>query len=151
MTGDGDKSTNSEALRLIAEVLSRHRVFGPGHLKPSPENPRELRVGLDESRFRGADEVYIEVQWYTDGDYNFHYQEIRSEKEYRCRWDKHAEYSAERLPEGVEVGESFRYFHPPPDASYKPRVRDWKDDHVRDLICHIRLWIQDRIEELWDE
>ena len=130
---DRRKRINEEALRLINRILSRHEIFRPGFLKPSSENPRELRVELDESRFEGAEEVYIDVQWYTDGDYNFH-----------------PEYAEERLPEGIQPDESFRHFHPPPDANYEPSVGHWKDDHVRDVIDHIRVWIDDRIRELWD-
>ncbi len=148
---EDDRRINKHALEVVGEILSDYEVFRSSHLYPDTGNPERLRIELDESRFKSAQEVFLEVRWYTDGDYNFHYQENRGGEKYRCRWDKHPEYRERALPREVDPGESFRHFHRPPDATYEPRVRGWRDDHVRDLIDHIRVWIDDRMEELWED
>ena len=60
----------------------------------------------------------LEIQWYTNGDYNLHYLEThRSEKEWQCRWDRHSNPHTTRT-----------HFHPPPEVRSNDAVPDSPSD-----------------------
>ena len=113
---DGDRSSGT----LTQVTVS----FDPGQY---PEQVRAAR---------------LEIQWYTNGDYNLHYIEThRSEREWQCRWDRHPNPHTTRT-----------HFHPPPTARSNDAVPDSPSDrHPSAMFARTLANVRARIEDLWDE
>lgn len=84
----------------------------------------------------------LEIQWYTNGDYNLHYIEThRSEEEWQCRWDRHPNPHTTRM-----------HFHPPPTARSNDAVPDSPSDrHPSAMFARTLANVRERIEDLWEE
>nr|WP_255192443.1 hypothetical protein [Natronobeatus ordinarius] len=82
----------------------------------------------------------LEIRWYRNDDFNFHYQEECRDGVWKCRWDRHPNEHNSR-----------DHFHPPPDAS-RTDAEDaqWPDDH-RDVCRLVLARVEERIETLWEE
>jgi hypothetical protein len=98
---------------------------------------------LDLDRYpQQIQEARLEIQWYTNGDYNFHYVETKdSGNIWQCRWDRHPNPHTQRM-----------HFHPPPAARSKAAVPDSPvDHHPSALFTRTLANIRQRIESLWEQ
>jgi hypothetical protein len=99
-----------------------------------------LRIELSGAYYPGEVSTRIEIRWYRNGDFSFHYQEERRDSTWGCRWDRHP-----------SAHNSRDHFHPPPAAS-RTGAEDaqWPDDH-RDVSALVLDSIEERIESLWEQ
>ena len=82
----------------------------------------------------------LEIQWYTNGDYNLHYIEThRSDEEWQCRWDRHPNPHTTRM-----------HFHPPPAARSNDAIPDSPSDrHPSAMFARTLANVREWIEDLW--
>lgn len=79
-------------------------------------------------------DAYLDVRWYTSGDFEIHYQENWTDgQEWKRRWDRHPR-------EG-----SRDHYHPPPDAGRPPEAASYPETYhemmrmvERETIEHLR-------------
>jgi len=86
-----------------------------------------------------VDEAFLEITWFTNDDFNVHYQENwAGTDERKCRWDRH--------PSSHNTRD---HFHPLPDAETpgddESFSRNWKD-----VISRVLREVDGRIEAFWE-
>ena len=83
----------------------------------------------------------LELRWYANGDYNFHYTETHASGDsWQCRWDRHPNPHTTRT-----------HFHPPPAARSRDAIPDSPTDHHPSaMFARTFANIRARIEDLWD-
>jgi hypothetical protein len=129
-------------LELLAERARTHPLAETVHTEYTSGILSLVIVELDRNqypdRIQGA---RIEIRWYTNGDYNFHYVETHSSDEiWQCRWDKHVNPHTTRT-----------HFHPPPQAGSADAIADQPSDcHPSDLFTRTMANIRQRIGDVWD-
>ncbi|WP_407066866.1 hypothetical protein [Haloarcula sediminis] len=103
------------------------------------EGKLSLQVELSDNYYPGSVSARLEIRWYRNDEFNFHYQEDRQDGAWECRWDRHP-----------NVHNSRDHFHPSPAAS-RTNATDaqWPTDH-RDMSQLALDRIEERIETLWD-
>lgn len=103
------------------------------------EGKLHLRVVLSDDYYPSDVFARLEIRWYRNDDFNFHYQEEQLDSTWKCRWDRHP-----------NVHNTRDHFHPPPAAS-RTDAEDaqWPIDH-RDICRLILDDIEKRIETLWE-
>jgi hypothetical protein len=83
----------------------------------------------------------LEIRWYTNSDYNFHYLETHDAAVWQCRWDRHLNPHTQRT-----------HFHPPPEASSADAIPDSPgDQHPQAIFTRTLANIRERIDDLWEE
>lgn len=103
------------------------------------EETLHLRVHLSGDYYPDEVSGRLEIRWYRNEDFSFHYQEEHQGHTWMCRWDRHP-----------NTHNSRDHFHPPPDASRTEAENgQWPDDH-RDVSHLVLDRIEDRIESLWE-
>lgn len=104
------------------------------------EGTLHLRVALSEDYYPGDVSARLEIRWYRNDDFSFHYQEERQDSTWKCRWDRH--------PNVHNVRD---HFHPPPTAS-RTDAEDaqWPSDH-REVCRLVFDDLERRIESLWEQ
>jgi len=103
------------------------------------EGNLHLRIELSGDYYPGSVSAHIEIRWYRNDDFNFHYQEVHEDSTWLCRWDRHP-----------NTHNSREHFHPPPDASRTDAAdTQWPADH-RDVSQLVLDRIEERIETLWE-
>ncbi|WP_336001814.1 hypothetical protein [Halorientalis halophila] len=104
------------------------------------EGKLHLRVELADDYYPSSVSARLEIRWYRNDDFNFHYQEKRREGTWECRWDRHP-----------NAHNSRDHFHPPPAASRTDATdAEWPADH-RDLCRLVLDDLEERIETLWEQ
>lgn len=99
-----------------------------------------LRVDLSDEYYPNEVSARLEIRWYRNDDFNFHYQEERQNGVWKCRWDRHP-----------NAHNSRDHFHPPPAASRSDAKNEqWPDDH-RDVSRLVLDRIESRIKTLWEQ
>jgi hypothetical protein len=53
------------------------------------EGKLHLRVELSNDYYPNEISTRFEIRWYRNDDFNFHYQEVRQDGAWKCRWDRH--------------------------------------------------------------
>jgi hypothetical protein len=83
----------------------------------------------------------LDIRWYTNGDYSFHYVETHGDGDrWQCRWDQHPNPHTSRT-----------HFHPPPDARSEDAVPDHPDETYPDsLFSRTLANVRGRIADCWD-
>lgn len=83
------------------------------------------------------DRRFLDIRWYTNGDFRIHYQEEWTDRTWCQRWDRH--------PNGHNDRD---HFHPPPDADTPGEDRTWptKFEAVLKLVVD---GVRTRTESLW--
>jgi hypothetical protein len=83
------------------------------------------------------DRRFLDIRWYTNGDFRIHYQEEWPDRTWCQRWDRH--------PNGHNDRD---HFHPPPDADTPGEDRTWptKFEAVLKLVVD---GVRTRTESLW--
>lgn len=98
---------------------------------------------LDDVQYPGwVEEARLDIRWYTNGDYTFHYIETHADGDrWQCRWDRHPNPHTSRA-----------HFHPPPDAHSEDAVPDSHDGaHPDGLFSRTLANVRERIADCWDE
>lgn len=101
-----------------------------------------LILRLDEDRYPSVVlSVSLEIQWYENDEYNFHYCEQHDDETvWQCRWDRHPNPHA-----------SYAHFHRPPNADGRDVVDDpVESTHPVDILTRTLANIDERIASLWE-
>ena len=101
-----------------------------------------VRAGFDPDQYpRRVRTAELEIRWYTNGDYSFHYFETHtSENTWQCRWGRHSNPHTTRT-----------HFHPPPAARSNDAVSDSPADrHPSAMFTRTLANVRRRIEDLWE-
>ncbi|MFC7043455.1 hypothetical protein [Halonotius sp. GCM10025705] len=83
------------------------------------------------------DRRFLDIRWYTNGDFRIHYQEDWPDRMWCQRWDCHPNDHNDR-----------DHFHPPPDAATLGEDRTWPSE----FQAVLKLVVDDvrsRTESLW--
>jgi hypothetical protein len=130
-------------LETIAERARTHSLIETVQTERTGEMVSMVVAILDSDRYPPhIEEVRLEIQWYTNGDYNFHYVETQESSDiWQCRWDRHPNSHTQRI-----------HFHPPPAARSNDAVPDSPaDHHPSALFTRTLANIRQRIESLWNQ
>lgn len=140
---DGSAAPIDDAvLETLRERARAHSLVETTHVAQTGGAISMVRADLDLDRYpaqiRGA---RLEIRWYTNGDYNFHYIETRSTDDiWQCRWDCHSNPHTSRT-----------HFHPPPAARSTDAILDSPADrHPAALFTRTLANIRQRIDDLWE-
>ncbi|QLH81302.1 hypothetical protein [Halosimplex pelagicum] len=130
------------ALEAIRDLAQTHSLVNRIQTEQTGSTLSLLIVDLDRDRYPDqVADVRLEIQWYRNDDYNFHYVEHQSSNRvWQCRWDRHPNSHTTRA-----------HFHPPPDASAADAVADQPPDrHPSALFTRTMANARDRISDLWE-
>lgn len=132
---------DTAVLETVRDRLRTHSLVDTVRIEPT-DGPLSLIVAsIDSDRYpKQVVDVRIEIQWYTNNDYNFHYIEThRSDAVWQCRWDRHPNPHTART-----------HFHPPPEASSKKVVDDNPENRQPTaMVTRTLANISDRIDHHW--
>ena len=81
---------------------------------------------------------FLDIRWYTNGDFRIHYQEDWPEGVWRQRWDRHPNDHNER-----------DHFHPPPDAATPGEDRTWPAT-FQAVLRLVVDGVRTRTDSLWE-
>ena len=129
-------------LETIAERARTHSLIETVQTERTGEMVSMVVAIFDAGRYPPhIREARLEIQWYANGDYNFHYVETQDSGEiWQCRWDCHPNSHTQRI-----------HFHPPPAARSNDAVPDSPaDTHPSALFTRTLANIRQRIENLWE-
>lgn len=139
---DGSAAPIDDAvLELLAERARTHSLIEAVHTEHTSGILTLVTIRLDSDRYPDAvEDARIEIQWYTNGDYNFHYVETHADEEiWQCRWDNHANPHTTRM-----------HFHPPPNACSADAIADQPPDcHPTGMVTRTLANVRQRIANLW--
>jgi len=134
---------DSPGLETIRDRARTHSLVERTRVEQTGSTISMVVLSLSMDHYPGhVQDARIEIQWYLNGDYNFHYVERhRSEKIWQCRWDRHPNPHTSRT-----------HFHPPPEAESTAAVADHPADrHPSALFTRTLANVRDRISDLWAE
>jgi len=125
-------------LEVLAQRATVHPLVSRWKFRPDGISPRVLALHLDGTQYPPTvSEVRVDIRWFVGGDYTVHYLEIREEKTWQCRWDRHPKPEAPR-----------EHYHPPPNASANVEQSSLESGHHLDVLFAVLEWIEDRVKTL---
>lgn len=123
-----------ETLGRRAETLPLVRDWT---FRPDRISPRVLEVRFDAEQYpAGVEAVRLDVRWFTDGTYSFHYREATEGDSWECRFDRHPKPDAPTI-----------HYHPPPDGG-SAEASPLNESHPLDCLFWVCAWIEDRVQGL---
>jgi hypothetical protein len=134
---------DSTALDAICDRARTHSLVEQIRREQTGSSVSMVVLRLSTDRYpEYVQEARVEIQWYTNDDYNFHYVEQHaSEDIWQCRWDRHPNPHTARA-----------HFHPPPEADSTAAIADQPEDqHPSAMFTRTFANIRDRIADLWAE
>ncbi|MFW6436533.1 MAG: hypothetical protein ACOCYZ_02745 [Halococcoides sp.] len=141
MTEDGPGGPLDVAtLDVLARRASRHPLVDGWAYRPDELSPRRLAVTVDDTQYPASvTAVRLDVRWYENGDYTFHYVETVEDggetvaDRCQCRFDHHSKPDAPR-----------EHFHPPANADgVEPSPIDAA--HHLGVLFAVLDWIETRV------
>lgn len=81
---------------------------------------------------------FLDIRWYTNGDFRIHYQEEWTDHVWQQRWDRHPSTHNDR-----------DHFHPPPDAKTPGQDRSWPPE-FQDVCKLVINEIRERTNTIWE-
>lgn len=138
MTDDHGAPLDVPTLTLLARRADAHPLVDGWTFRPDSVSPRRLELRLDAGQYPSAVEVAkVDVRWFENGDYTFHYVERRGNDRWQCRWDRHP-----------EPGSPREHFHPPPDAASTVEPSGLDASHHLGVLFAVIDRVEDRIRTL---
>jgi hypothetical protein len=133
----GGAPVDFDRLDLITSRLSTDDRFN--QIEEQPEFAPDRLVCVYDSRFypRRVQTAHLEIVWFENGDFSFHYHEEHDEGTFDHRWDRHP--SDHNTRDHVHPGPDAPT--PGNDASHAP---DW-----RDVLSMVLQEIEDRQKGFW--
>lgn len=103
--------------------------------RPDAISPRVLAVTLDERQYpERVTGVRLDIRWFVDGAYSFHYVECHEIDGWECRFDRHSKPDAPTA-----------HSHPPPEASgTEPSPID--ADHHLGVCFEVLAFVEERVD-----
>ena len=137
MTSDS-APVDFEILRTMYSRLRKTERFESAELEPKYA-PNSLVLRYDLRYFPSfVEEAFLEIRWYTNDDFNIHYEERYTDGEkWKCRWDRHPNQHNSR-----------EHFHPPPDASTPGEDASFPEDW-RDMVSFVLEELDGHIRGFW--
>jgi hypothetical protein len=139
---DGSAAPIDDAiLEMIADRAQTHSLVEAVHTEHTGGVVSLVTIELDCDRYPdNILDARIEIQWHTNGDYNFHYIETHTADDiWQCRWDKHMNPHTTRT-----------HFHPPPEASSADAIPDRPSDyHPTGIFTRTLANVRQRVDDLW--
>lgn len=86
----------------------------------------------------GVEDASLNVRWYTNDDFKIHYHERWNDRNWDCRWGRHA-----------NSHNTVDHFHPPPDAPTPGDDASYPDG-VHEVMRLVEEEINGRIRSLWE-
>lgn len=137
MTGGANAPLDVTALETIGRRAHAHWLVDEWRFRPDGISPRVLELGLDSRQYtESVEHVRVDVRWFEDSAYSFHYVEERDEGVWECRFDQHAK------PDAPAV-----HYHPPPTAG-DAEPSPLKADHHLGVCFEVLAFIEDRTASL---
>jgi len=133
---------DSAILDMLSNRAQTHSLVETVRTEQTGGMTSLVMVKLDGERYPNSiKKGRIEIQWYTNGDYNFHYIETHTAGDiWQCRWDKHVNPHTTRI-----------HFHPPPEASSTDAIPDQPSDcHPAAIFTRTLANVRQRIGDLWE-
>lgn len=84
------------------------------------------------------DRRFLDIRWYTNGDFRIHYQEEWPDRTWCQRWDRHPNEHNDR-----------DHFHPPPDAATPGEDRTWPAG-FQSVLRLVVDGVRTRTDSLWE-
>ena len=134
--------TDSAILEMLSNRAQTHSLVKTVRTEQTGGTTSLIIIKLDGDRYpNSVKKARIEIQWYTNGDYNFHYIETHTAGDiWQCRWDKHVNPHTTRI-----------HFQPPPEASSTDAIPDRPSDcHSTAIFIRTLANVGQRIGDLWD-
>ena len=119
-----------DRLRTAPQIETAEIVVADGQTK--------LEASLTAAATPAAiDRRFLDIRWYTNGDFRIHYQEEWPDRTWCQRWDRHPNEHNDR-----------DHLHPPPDAATPGEDRTWpsKFEAVLKLVVDS---VRTRTDSLW--
>ena len=135
-TGPPDRQT----LRLLERRFADDPIVATTEFDPDSYEPQLLRALLDTGRYPSTVEaVRIDVRWFENDDFSFHYIETAVDNRWECRWDCHPNPHNNRL-----------HFHEPPTGD-SCRDLTLESTHPLNVTATVLTAIDQRIDNRWAE
>jgi hypothetical protein len=127
----------------VVGTLARRAVSHPLVTKwayaPNARSPRSLVIELDATAHPTAvTDARLDVRWFDNDDYTFHYIETHDNEHWQCRWDRHP-----------KAGIPDEHFHPPPDAS-DVETSELSPTHHLDALFSVLDWVSEQVATLYE-
>lgn len=132
---------DTAVLRTLRDRLQTHRLVETVRTEPTDNPISQIVVTLDADRYPSQiATVRLEIQWYKNDDYNFHYIETENDDTvWQCRWDRHPNPHTSRT-----------HFHPPPAANSADAISDKPANRQpAAMLTRTLAAISDRIDDHW--
>ena len=139
MTGSSGAPIDGAVLETFRERLGTHSLVARVETEQVGGTPSIIVGHFDADRYpETVTAARIEIQWYVDDDYNFHYVEVHSDGSvWQCRWDRHPN------PHAADA-----HFHRPPEAG----TTDVVDEvYPTDMLTRTLANVRERIDQCWAE
>jgi hypothetical protein len=129
-------------LRTLRERARTHSLVSTVTTERTGDTISVVRLECDPDRYpERVKGTRLEIRWYTNGDYNFHYLETHADDIWQCRWDRHPNPHTRRT-----------HFHPPPGARSTAATPDHPSDrHPTAMFSRTLANLRQRIDDLWDD
>lgn len=134
-TGPPDRQT----LRVLERRLVDEPLVAATRFEPDSVEPGLLVASLEDDRYPPAtDDARLDVRWFTNGDFSFHYVERSTDdSRWECRWDRHPNAHDPRL-----------HVHRPPDGTAVENL-SLPSRHPLDVCSTVIAAIDQRVDRLW--
>lgn len=132
---------DTAVLETIRDRLRTHSLVDSVRMEQTDGPISQLVVAIDPDRYPDhVNEARLEIQWFRNEDYNFHYIEThRSGGVWQCRWDRHPNPHAART-----------HFHPPPEGRSNAAVDDQPENRQpTPMVTRTLANIRERIDQHW--
>lgn len=123
-------------LERLRSRFAGSRMFGS--VRIVEDGNLHLRVEVSEEYYPGSVAARLEIRWYRNEDFSYHYREERQQSAWMCRWDRHP-----------NTHNSRDRFHPPPAASRTDAEDAQWPIHHGDMSQLVLDRLETRIETLW--
>ena len=125
-------------LEAVGRRTESHPLVDGWVFQPDAMSPRRLELRLDVDQYpTSITAARLDIRWFENGDYAFHYVERRDDDRWQCRWDRHPKPDAPRT-----------HFHPPPDTSSDVEPSEIEASHHLGVSFSVLDRIDERVRSL---
>lgn len=131
---------DAAVLDLFRERARTHPLVGRIEAKSDFDAISTLVLRFEEDRYpESVSGARLEIQWYENGEYNFHYHESHENgRVWQCRWDRH--------PNSHSTD---AHFHRPSNADTSDVVADpTASTYPEEMLTRTLANVRQRIDEL---
>ena len=124
-------------LETLGRRATTHPLVTDWRFRLDPISPHVLELTLDVGQYPAAVEASrLDMRWFTDETYSFHYREETADGAWECRFDHHPK---PNLPD--------THYHPPPNAG-PAETSPLTEEQPLDCLFWVCDWIDERVATL---